>query len=138
MSTFIAQDSIQQLNTMISMPRLYVSDFFLDLKSQVDLYFVKNNSNKTVWLRIIELLNRLEKECLNKVEKNDLKIDESTQIEQEIQSLNRIFFNNKSFLFLDKISCQDASFFSDDTDAKLIVINDDWISSESVEWLKNK
>jgi hypothetical protein len=130
----------QQLSIMLNLPQLYVNDYFLDLKSQVDLYFARNNFNKTVWLQIIEKINELETGCQNKLKKSHarLTLDETKPINQELLSLNRILFGNKSFIFLE--SQEIISLFNSEINvqAKLIIILDDWISEDSVEWLKKK
>jgi len=81
-------------------PKLYLSNFFIDLKSKVDLYFnqVQNmNKNNQNWNLIIQKIESFEKDCLK------INISDFTKLKLEKNFEDN---NIKRYLFLNKtITC---------------------------------
>lgn len=111
---------IEDLKSMIQLPKLYLCDYFIDLRNEIDTFYVQNGlgtseTNKS-WTAIINKTYEFEAECMAKI--NNKSFDEiSTQIEQtESNSLNSdesigllddlehklksMLFSNKTIIFL--------------------------------------
>lgn len=65
----------EKLKLIYDVPRLYLSDYFIDLRAQVDHSFAFQKMNETtekkrdkinlIWLKMIDRINSFETECLN-------------------------------------------------------------------------
>lgn len=88
---------IDLVNELINAPRLYVSNYFEDIKNEIDLYYAhkfnENDQNKvsfkTEYQNAIDLADRLQRECLRNSLSFELKqqaIYFINQVENEINS----------------------------------------------------
>jgi hypothetical protein len=143
--------SLDELKFIFKIPKLFLANFFLDLRSQVDAYFVKQQQKNGIWIDLINRINIFERDCL----KNTIKkvIDRNQFIEKEFQSIelaikrlncnnekiqerieilgHRIesyLFNNRTIAFMENYAWNENN-----TNEKfLLVINDEYLSKKSV------
>lgn len=145
---------LEQLKLLITLPRLYIANYFSDLRAEVDLAFVKQNlieQNITNWTEIIAAISQFEIECLKQQPNNQLDedlakiatkkiellehklansdpLDEKYDLVLNEQSfmIERIVFKNKTLIFIEK-PC-----------LKLLIINNEYLARGSIENFKNK
>lgn len=159
---------LDQLKQIAEIPKLFITNYFIDLKSQVDLTFVKlrqidstnDSTNTVIWLQIINKINDYEILCLKQIKKKDLFIIETLEqlnlietklndgtnsldlIEQLIQTeefnFKKFLFINRTILFLFKDKCKSSSLFNANEVVKLILIMDDYITDPGIDCLKNR
>jgi hypothetical protein len=58
-----AKNYLNELKSIYALPKLYLADFFIDLKSQVDFIFQEenyNNNNKEFKQKWIEIIKQIE------------------------------------------------------------------------------
>ncbi len=146
---------LDDVKSMYKIPRLFLANFFLDLRSEVDAYFVQQQINE-IWLDLIDRINSFEKDCLNKTIKQFNKKDhfiekEIHSIESAIKRLNysneriqerieilrqRIesnLFNNRTIAFI-----QNYSWNKNNANKKfLMVINDEYLSKKCIYLLNH-
>jgi len=132
---------IEELIRIAELPGLYIADYFIDLRNEVDLFVVPNqlinleNEKKKdewneIWRKIISKINALETKCIkkrlnltaNKERIVDIKMFLNSQknssfylkdiIEEEEISLFKVLFSNLTIKFLE---------------GKLIIVNDESI-----------
>ena len=153
--------SVDKLSQMCQFPKFYLSNYFSDLKSQVDknmaTQFMQSPQNTDllpVWTEIINRIEKFEKLCLTgaKTAKTNLmqtfkRLDSIRQandpslVKREEFQLQKLLFQNKSIVFLSKTSNNEtdnkvnepASF-----DSKLIIINDEFIGNTMIRSLASK
>ena len=73
---------LDQLNTLIEFPKYYLSNFFCDLKNEVDVTFAQiciNEQNATKidefkesWIKTIQKIDSFESKCFKNLSKNKL------------------------------------------------------------------
>lgn len=148
------QLKFEQLKLLITLPRLYIANYFSDLRAEVDLAFVKQNlieQNIKNWTEIIAAISQFEIECLkqqpnnqlgehltqiaskqielmeHKLTSNDL-LDEKDDLvlNEQLFKIEKIVFKNKTLIFLEK-PC-----------LKLLVIKNEYLARGSIENFKNK
>ena len=163
------RNNLDKLKTIVQEPRSYISNYFTDLRSQVDLSFstkdlIDNDENNIIalnenWLQIIKKIMSYEKECLYRIKTNhhnlsdlnkkielfEKKILENKEtiyesINDEINSIENKLFLNKTFIFLDEISCENFNLLykmnKNKTAGKLVIILDQYINQSQVNLLK--
>lgn len=120
---------LEDLKFITKCPRLYLSDYFSELRNQIDLVYAARQTdeyynreeNDKAWLEIVKRVETLEEECQKKITFKRFKIDNSSKmelIEAKIRNLNensneieemiqkekseieKILFLNKTVLFL--------------------------------------
>lgn len=84
----------EQLKKLFEAPRLHVSNHFSDLRSQVDIAFIKMNQNEPnleikhklndTWFQMIEKINIFETECLKTRGSNTFSNDFAQEIKEKI------------------------------------------------------
>ena len=145
---------LEKLKELCEIPKLYLDNYFLDLRKDVDLEIAsKNQSNNqdsiSLWFQMIERINNFEKECLNidfspqetiqSLISIQLLMENSNSNHEEIHKLilneeNNILkklFRNKTIVFI-KISKRQSK-IQKLIDGKLIVINDEFISLKEIK-----
>jgi len=87
-------NDIEKLRKMLNIPKLYLSDYFGDIKSKIDLHFVQSNeSDKETWIQMIKKVEIYESIFLKELKINDqLKMELSKQIEYIQAKVNEIIF----------------------------------------------
>ena len=144
----------------IEIPKLFISNYFIALKSEIDLFFVKKqgtlndqekeDSNR-IWKEMIDRIDAFQTECFKTADKH-LILDSTKQqtelvnskavsdnneelvdlINEEELRIQKILFSNKSTFFLIKKE------WSDKEKAQLVIINDECLSKEEIKYLKTK
>lgn len=86
-------NNIEKIKQMIEYPKLYLSNYFGDVKSEIDIEFFKLRSsskneiniqkNNKKWLNLIELIDKCQAKCIDNKIPNDL-------IEETIKKLDNI------------------------------------------------
>jgi hypothetical protein len=71
---------IEELKSIQNMPRLYLANYFSDLKAQVDLIYTLNLNEKDKYIEIINSIESSEQELYKKIKK-------FTTSNEEIQSI---------------------------------------------------
>ena len=91
------QFEFEQLKKAFNVPKLYIHNYFADLKSKVDFYYnktdIQNETNTKIWLDIIRKIEFYEKECFKTFVKfHDDTIEKTKEtislIEAKLASLN--------------------------------------------------
>jgi hypothetical protein len=130
------QSELELLKQIIDIPRLYISDYFLNLRTEIDIFYsksIESTRNNSAWLEMINKVNDYEKECLNlKYFTMDFKNEINKQINEKINSIDLIKFQIEKCLFLNK------TMFLYGSSIQLLFITDEYISQTSIESLKNK
>ena len=60
------QSELELLRQIIDIPRLYLSDYFLNLRTEIDVFYsktIESTRNNSTWLEMINTVNDYEKEC---------------------------------------------------------------------------
>lgn len=134
--------NFDELKSIFYNPRLYLADYFIDLRSQVDLFFCLKRNMANDWLEIIERINSFEKETYNSVsliqiflsnmqlieiklksiDSDHIKIIQ--QIKELKQNIEKILFSNKTIAFIKD--------FKNETKNFLIIINDEYLSNNAL------
>jgi len=131
------QSELELLKQIIDIPRLYISDYFLKLRTEIDTIFfsksIESTRNNLTWLEMINKVNDYENECLKlKYFTVDFKNEINKQINEKFNSIDLIKFQIKKCLFLNK------TMFLYGSSIQLLLITDEYISQTSIESLKNK
>lgn len=166
-------NELNLLHLMVISPSLEISNFFNNLRTEVDIAFVnkesmvKNEKNKakliTNWLNFIDTIDKSERECLKNckkisfqqfiqaIEEIKLELDHlsgdqcdfnaiKVRISEEKSRLEKVLFNRKTILFLNKRESPDISLFDEmDTESTvgiLIIITNEYFSNSYVKLLK--
>lgn len=154
---------LDHLRSLIECPRLLMSNFFIDLRSKVDLEFVKEKSiitdnNETVvlnknWDKIIKRIEAFESNCFRKlpsnikVDQNKLKTVESFEkrllnkesdelrdlICYEAYSIEKNLFQNQTILFLEKTN---SLVSKESISGQLLVVKHAFFNQKAKELLK--
>ena len=119
--------NLLELRTIIEAPKLYLSKYFADLRTEIDLDFApisinneinieEKESNIKIWIEMINRINQFEKECLKISKKaytnntNEIfRLIETNShftndqklelIEKEINRLKKILFLNQIIIY---------------------------------------
>jgi hypothetical protein len=131
------QSELELLKQIIDIPRLYISDYFLKLRTEIDTIFfsksIESTRNNLTWLEMINKVNDYENECLKlKYFTVDFKNEINKQINEKFNSIDLIKFQIEKCLFLNK------TMFLYGSSIQLLLITDEYISQTSIESLKNK
>ena len=82
---------LAQLKSMISYPKLFLINYFNELRRKVDItYAIESNETKT-WLKMIQLINIFEVECF----KNQLNTELINEIDQTVKSIESKSFSSE-------------------------------------------
>ena len=127
-------DQIDELKQMQNFPRFYLSNYFDELKNEIDLKYAVEQDEQVKYLEIIKNIESFEQEAYKKCKSfntfdkeiksiedklNDSNLNEITQLIDELKyKIEKILFSNKSIFFYDLVY-NDYSF--------LIIINDEYI-----------
>lgn len=127
------ENSLNELKMLMNIPKLYLANYFIDLKTQVDLKYFNQEKFKDKYKKIINRIESFEQECYknNKSKKRDKfesieiqinninNLDEAKKLIQiEKYSAEKELFQNKTIYFLDFI---------------LFIINDEYISKNVMD-----
>ena len=125
------------MNELDKYSKFYLSNYFSDLRNQVDLVYAQKQLDETkkkhkinrIWLKLIDIINKFELECFkNKSNLNDL---------NQEQIHNCLFFN-KTIIFINKLN----DFYSIENNKmitkKLIILNDHCLNKETIETINKK
>jgi Leucine-rich repeat (LRR) protein len=130
----VIMDQIDELKQMQNFPRFYLSNYFDELKNEIDIKYAVEQDEQAKYLEIIKNIELFEQDAyknsksFNTFDKeikliedklNDSNLNEITQLIDELKyKIEKILFSNKSIFFYDLVY-NDYSF--------LIIINDEYI-----------
>jgi hypothetical protein len=153
-------NNLANLNTIIELPNLYLSDYFCNLRNKVDRECAlkqqelqndkeKKNEIDELWKQMISKIDSFEKNCIRKtydLDVNKIRINEieeivnseqlidlkkvQDEIEKEEINLLQNLFQNKSILFR---KYEQDEVQSKIIDGQLIVLFDEFISQETID-----
>jgi hypothetical protein len=146
----------ERLTEICETPKLYLANYFSDLRRDIDLEIVqkKEPNNKKLnqlWLEIIKKIDSFENECINNIKLNRSEIRASlNQIECLIQSkqpnLEKIneFIQNEQENILKQLFRNRTIIFKQNNhiikdfrekliNGKLLIVNDEFINAEAVK-----
>lgn len=98
----------EQLKKLFESPRVYLSNAFADLRSEVDIAFISMNQTETFmevkhklndcWFQMIEKINTFETECLKVHGNNGFNNDFSQEVREKIEIIDKILseLNNQA------------------------------------------
>jgi len=97
----------EELKSIQSNPRLFLANFFSDLKRDVDLFYFQKESEKAKYLEIINKIEEIEQEYYIYYERNKrLRREDQFTESQDEQTIDQLkykieekIFQNKSILF---------------------------------------
>ena len=131
---------LEELKFAIQFPKFYLSNYFTNLRYEVDVLFGEKSINSTsdretinkTWSDIIEKMSLFETYCLkntrNNFEINFNDIKSKHEIENEFYKFNKCSTVNKTIIFLTMHpKCGDSKLFKN-TDYRLVLIGDEHIS----------
>ena len=146
----------ERLTEICETPKLYLANYFSDLRRDIDLEIVQkkepnNRKLNEFWLEIINKIDSFEKECINNIKLNRSEIRQSlNQIDCLIQSkqpnlekINEFIQNEqenilKQLFYNRTIIFKQNNHFKNDfgeklINGKLLIINDEFINLEAVK-----
>ena len=147
------RNQFEQLNLLYQFPRLYLHKYFNDMKTRIDITFVKKeriliddqlkeelNNN---WFDMLQKVNQFEQDCLRKLTmkfdpetnrniqliSDRIRNNESNQdlydlINDQIANIERVLFLNKTILFFEKLNQEETAIFG-----TLIIITNENLNS---------
>lgn len=121
------QSDLEDLQSLYQTPRLNLNNYFISLRSEIDLAVAKQSTIKTTndiikqlndnYIKMIDLVNGYEQECFKKRHKNTFKPNESKQALEAIQ-----FIKEKIDYLIIKEREQDENQADNDEDFSLNII----------------
>ena len=131
-------DQIDELKQMQKFPRFYLSNFFDELKNQIDLKYAVKKNEQNKYIEIIKNIELFEQDAYkksksfntfdNEIKSIEYKLNDSnfTELAELIDELKfkieRVLFSNKTIFFYEK----EKEF--------LIIINDEYIRKKSFDY----
>lgn len=152
------EERLEELKTITQTPKLYLSKYFTDLRTQVDLDYAaisinkdisnenKDQSNK-LWTEMIDKINHFEQEVLRNIPKNGFKTIDLKRpkrknlklIERVTNELQKKLFLNQTILYLSKETCKNKELFQNSKFNNILLhLKDVFINSKDIDLLKNK
>jgi hypothetical protein len=64
------ENNLNELKMLLNIPKLYLANYFIDLKTQVDLKYFNQEKLKDQYMKIIKRIESFEQECYNKNNKS--------------------------------------------------------------------
>ncbi len=134
---------IEELKSIQNMPRLYLADYFSDLKTQVDLIYTLNLNEKDKYIEIINSIESNEQESYKKIKKFTTFNEEIQSIEEQLNHANlnmdkinkeidgllykieKKIFSNKTIIFLKDYGSKKHTF--------LLILNNEYLRNKSLE-----
>ena len=153
----------EKLKSIIESPRLYLSEHFTDLRTNIDKDYALisldgeyKEENNNIWNKMINRVNEYEQECLNKITKKGFSQeirDETNQLietvqtgyvirelhEEQLFKLQEIIFINQTIFYLQNdhnglLYFKDGSLLKN----KLIIVKNLFLNEMEIKSLKNK
>ena len=126
---------MSKLNDLILMPRLYLANYFTNLKEEIDLAFIQKQINsvyspltniksKSNEISRLEMMNRIDmfiKECFRNIPTPhtlDIKNQASNEIEEFKNKFEQNLFKNKTIIFLSNYGWNKQTY--------LLIVNDEY------------
>lgn len=143
---------IEELKFKIDFPKYFITNYFQNLKNEIDHGFVRDtlsdeHSNKENWLKMISLIESYERECLDKINQkmvsifhtrlksiessiDDYSLSElESLLAKEEAKLQQTLLLNKSYHYIDK------SKFKEIDEKKLVIIDNDFLPNHAIDML---
>lgn len=159
------REEYERLKSMFQCPRLFLSNYFTDLKAEIDSAYALKESelitDKTLlnknWIETIKRVEAFEAECFKAKKKNEFNkefqqavLQTIAQIEDDltkgqdliaecISKIEKELFMNKTITFLDESKTELDIFDELDLDAsvgKLLIVNNQYFSSNELKLIK--
>jgi hypothetical protein len=168
--TDFINEKFEHLKFLFECPRLFLSNFFNDLKAEIDSSFAlkeQSINDKEIltenWTNIIKRVEEFELECFRAKKKNEFQKEFQQEmselisliasdlirkkadnvlddlISQNILKIEKELFLNKTIVYLDESKTERNIFDEIDletTAGKLLIINDQYLSSNELQLLK--
>jgi hypothetical protein len=128
-------EEIDELKQMQKFPRLYLSNYFDDLKNEIDLKYAVKQDEQVKYLEIIKIIELFEQDAYKKSKLFNIFDNEIKLIEDKLNVLNLIeitqlidelkykiekkIFSNKSILFYEKERDYEIDYGDDDKKKKV-------------------
>jgi hypothetical protein len=156
--------NFEKLKQIFQFPRFYLSEYFTNLKTEVDLAFSLEEQQaddrtefKKNWVDMIQRIENFEQECFKKkktnvfndvisdqvkfieLNLNDFNLDIQSLIDETIYKIEKELFLNKTLIFLDESKCQTdilQNFNTENTVGKLVFINNEYFDQNDLELIK--
>ena len=149
---------LEEPKDIIEFPRLYLANYFSELRNEVDKEFIfilmhhhgdeqiKTNLNQS-WQKMIEHINSFEEQCINttvdlteneeRINSIETTLNESTESIQEMidieeYSLMKLLFQNKTIFYLDAKHIL-KKYKSNTNAGKLIMLDGETISKKTLQ-----
>ena len=152
------EERLEELKTITQMPRLYLSKYFTDLRTQVDLDYAAISINKDIsnenreqsnklWTEMIDKINQFEQECLRNIPKNGFQTINLERInrknlkliEKVTNELQKQLFLDQTILYLSKDKCKNTELFKNSKFNNILLhLKDVFINSKDIDSLKNE
>ena len=134
--------NFDELKSIFYNPKLFLADYFIDLRTQVDLVFCLKRNMANEWLEIIERINSFEKKTYNNTSLIQIFLSNMQLIEIKLKSIDsdhikiiqqikeikynieKILFSNKTIAFIKDFRNEKNNF--------LIIINDEYLSNNAL------
>lgn len=130
---------MNKLNDLILMPRLYLANYFTNLKEEIDLAFIQkqinnvyspltNMKSKSDEISRLEMMNRIDmfiKECLRNIPTPhtlDINNQASNEIEEFKNKFEQNLFKNKTIIFLSNYGWNKQTY--------LLIVNDEYFNKK--------
>lgn len=99
-------ENLEQLRSMIEIPKLYLRYHFNSLRNDIDKVYVQKNKNNNkdknqedfykTWKEMIERITLIEKECLATVTKNQLSNEIKKEFNDKIKTIRERIYNGEN------------------------------------------
>lgn len=148
------QKNLEHFKLICDYPRLFISNHFIDLKTEIDTEFAlreQTSDLKCSWLKLIAYIESNESECLKKFAKDNYNKNNSFDLTQpeffietnctdnilsdNIRNIEKELLQNKTFLFLTHSNCV-VDLNESTQPGKLICVKNEYFDSNDLELLK--
>jgi hypothetical protein len=147
MFSFFVKKDLNELKAVIDTSVVYTSKYFKDLKIEADAslshytHKAKTEEEKTELdlkrVDIIKKLVDLEVHC-SQNQLVDLNKEKQYLQNEKNQLINKSLYLNKTIIFLDKNKCKNLFLFDRRNPVKLVILNNENLTNEKIDALKQK
>jgi len=156
---------IDELKLMFEVPRLHLSKFFDNIRTEIDISYAKKELNESDtnlkleinknWTQLIDRVNKFEADCFKLKKTNDFNMDFKQKIDEKFKLLlpinntdhiisyikfliEKTIFNNKTIMYLNREQMNNNKNIDVNTIAgRVVIVTNEYLGSNLVEYLKN-
>ena len=147
-------NNLEELKSICQFPRFFISNYFSDLKSQVDYLYESQNRNDLMREEIIKKLEEIEDDFLRKIKNKKLNTNHLDDLENNVRSstisdlelkdqieieeieIYKQIFRDQTVFFLKHESHHD--FFNNNNIGRLVIIKNVSMSKNDILYFTNK